>query len=123
VSYFLWSYAQHSNNQKLQADFDFNAYEIIEHIEQRMATYQQVLHGVRALFVSREETTREEFNTYISSLRLEQQYPGLQGLGYSPLVPHAQKAQHIAEIRNQGFYLLAQIIAAFDLQRGMRRGN
>ena len=103
VSYFLWSYAQHSNNQKLQADFDFNAYEIIEHIEQRMATYQQVLHGVRALFASSEEITREEFNTYISSLRLEQQYPGLQGLGYSPLVPHAQKAQHIAEIRNQGF--------------------
>jgi len=103
VSYFLWNYAQLSNDQEMRNEFDFHADEIFEHIEQRMMAYQQVLHGVRALFTSVEEITREEFQTYISFLRLEQQYPGILGLGHSPFVPHAQKAQHIADIRKQGF--------------------
>ena len=103
VSFGLWKYAQDHAEQKLQAEFDFHAEEIISHIQQRMVAHEQVLHGVRALFRGSDNITQDDFRTYVDSLRLEELYPGIQGLGHNVLVPHAQKEQHIAEIRAQGF--------------------
>ena len=103
ASFGLWNYAQRNAEQEFRSDFDFHVHETIEYIEQRMATYIQVLSGVRALFRGKESVTREQFQTYISSLRLEEQYPGILGISHAPLIAHAQKEQHIAEIREQGF--------------------
>ena len=99
----LWNYARLNAEYELQSKFDFHAHETAEYLEQRMATYTQVLFGVRALFSGTEPVTRGQFQAYISSLRLEEQYPGIQGLSHAPLIAHAQKAQHIADIRKQGF--------------------
>ncbi len=103
ASYALWNYAQRSAELDLQNEFDFHTNEIISHIQQRMAAYQQVLHGTRALFDGSKEVTREEFTTYVASLRLDEYYPGIQGLSHSLIVPHTQKDQHIAAVRKQGF--------------------
>jgi len=99
----MWKYAQRNAENELQSEFDFHAHETTDFIAQRMATYIQVLFGVRALFSGTEAVTREQFQAYISSLRLEEQYPGIQGLSHAPLIAHEQKAQHVAEIRKQGF--------------------
>ncbi|NNJ95890.1 MAG: PAS domain-containing protein [Gammaproteobacteria bacterium] len=103
TSFALWNYAQRSAENELQAEFDFYAHEMIDLINQRMAAYVQVLFGVRALFTETESVTRDQFSTYITSLRLEEQYPGIQGLSHSPLITHAEKSAHIAEMRKQGF--------------------
>jgi PAS domain S-box-containing protein len=102
ASFALWNYAQRSAENELQAEFDFFAHEMIDHINQRMAAYVQVLFGVRALFTGTEPVTRDQFSTYISSLRLEERYPGIQGLSHAPLITHAEKSAHIAEMRKQG---------------------
>lgn len=103
VTYLLWQQAQQQVRQKLHSEFDFHAHEIIDLLEQRMAAYEQVLLGVRAFFDSSEVVNRDEFNSYISSLRLNQHYPGIQGVGYTQIVPANRKAEHIASIRQQGF--------------------
>ena len=103
VSYGLWKTATDNAEQELQTEFGFHAEEIIGQIRQRMATYEEILYGVRALFDGSEHVTRDEFHTYVDSLRLDEHYPGIQGLSHAVLVPHTQKDQHIAEIRAQGF--------------------
>jgi PAS domain S-box-containing protein len=103
ASFAMWNYAQRSAVNELQGEFDFYAQDMIDYINQRMATYVQVLYGVRALFIGTESVTREQFSTYISSLRLQQQYPGIQGLGHAPLIAHKNKNAHIQQIREQGF--------------------
>ena len=103
ASFALWNFAQRSAENELQVEFDFHAHEMIDDINQRMATYVQVLFGVRALFTGSESVTREEFSTYVSSLQLQEQYPGIQGLSHAPLITHAKKSIHIAEMRKQGF--------------------
>ncbi|MGB5277038.1 MAG: CHASE domain-containing protein [Gammaproteobacteria bacterium] len=99
----LWNYAQRNARNDLQAEFDFHADETVAYINQRMDTYIQVLFGVRALFSGTDSVTREQFSTYITSLRLQEQYPGIQGLSHAPLITHAQKAMHTADMREQGF--------------------
>ena len=99
----VWNHEQRNADQELQNELDFQAREIVMQIETRMDAYHQVLHGLRALFLSSNEVTRKEFHTYVSSLLLNERYPGIQGLGHNLLVEHARKEQHIAAIREQGF--------------------
>ena len=103
TSYAMWNYTQRSAELKLQHEFEFHIDELITHIQQRMTAYQQVLLGMRALFGGSSKVTREEFSVYVSSLLLDQYYPGIQGLSHAMIVPHAQKQQHINDIRKQGF--------------------
>ncbi len=102
-TYGVWKYAEQEASDKLQDHFDFRVMETIKLIEYRIETYIQVMRGVRGLFKSSKNVTREEFHLYISSLSLDKYYPGIQGVGYSLIVPNEQKDQHIANLRNQGF--------------------
>jgi diguanylate cyclase (GGDEF)-like protein/PAS domain S-box-containing protein len=98
----LWMDAQQSAARALQNDFDFHVRDIRSRVAQRMKTYEQVLRGVDGLFAHAGSVTRAEFRDYASRLRLKENYPGIQGIRYSPLVPLAEKDHHIAAVRRQG---------------------
>ncbi len=99
----LWQNARQDATQVLQAQFDFLVREANGHIEQRMAAYAQMMRGVDGLFAHAGSVTRDEFRDYIDRLRLKENYPGIQGVRFAPLVPLAQKDQHIAAVRKAGF--------------------
>ena len=103
ATFTLWNYAQRQADYELSSEFESHVHDVTSHLEQRMAAYVQVLYGLRGMFRASEQVTRDEFRAYTSSLQLEQNYPGIQGLSHAPLVSHDQKARHIAEIRAQGF--------------------
>ena len=103
VTYQLWKEARDTAEQALQSDFDFLVHESNRRIEQRMLTYEQVLRGAAGLFAASKNVTRQDFHAYVNALRLDENYPGIQGIGFSRPVPAAQKDKHIAEIRNEGF--------------------
>ncbi|MBI4938069.1 MAG: PAS domain S-box protein [Nitrosomonadales bacterium] len=102
ITWRLYQNAQQSAWQALQAQFDFRAHDILARVEQRMRTYEQVLRGVDGLFAHAKLVEREEFCDYITQLRLKENYPGIQGVRFSPLVTRAEKARHIAAMRRQG---------------------
>jgi diguanylate cyclase (GGDEF)-like protein len=103
ATYQLWKEARDSAEQALQSDFDFLVRESNRRIEQRMLTYEQVLRGTAGLFAASKNVTRRDFHAYVNALRLDENYPGIQGIGFSRLVPAAQRDEHIAGIRNEGF--------------------
>ena len=86
-----------------QDDFTYRAREITRSIEQRLRAYEQVLRGVRGLYGSSQKVDRDEFHNYVADLRLEHQHPGIQGVGYSLIIPPQEKARHIQAIRKEGF--------------------
>ncbi len=102
-TYQLWNEARNNAEKALQSDFDYLVRESNRRIEQRMQTYEQVLRGAVALFAASDDVTRQEFHEYVSALRLDEHYPGIEGIGFSIPVPPAQKASHITAIRNEGF--------------------
>lgn len=99
----LWHQVRDLARQEFRAYFEFRARDAASRLQQRLATYEQTLQGARGLFAASLRVDREEFRTYAASLRLEERYPGIQGLGYAIRVPEGERARHEATIRRQGF--------------------
>ena len=102
-TYQLWRDTYRQTEQLMQADFDYLVSESERRIEQRMMTYEQVLRGVAGLFAAEKNVARDEFRAYFEALRLQDNYPGIQGIGYAALIAPPMKEKHIAAIRSEGF--------------------
>ncbi|MBI4938370.1 MAG: EAL domain-containing protein [Nitrosomonadales bacterium] len=102
VTWRLYLNAQQNAKQTLQAQFDFRARSISNEIVKRMGTYEQVMRGVDGLFAHAGSVTRDEFHDYVERLDLKENYPGIQGIRFSPAVPLAEKTSHVAAMRRQG---------------------
>lgn len=98
-----WYSAERSLQQDIQTYFDFRVNQLLATVENRIETYQQILHGARGLFAASTAVERSEFQRYIASLNLAKRYPGIQGVGFSLIVPPAQMHIHSESIRKQGF--------------------
>ena len=98
-----WRVADDHSERERQTYFDFRVREVLERISQRMRAYEQVLRGAQGLFSASTSVGRAEFRDYVAALKLADDYPGIQGVGLSLVVPAASKAQHVARLRQQGF--------------------
>ena len=103
VTHQLWKTSQRNAEQELQTYFDFRVREANSRIEQRMMTYEQILRGAEGLFAASISVERDEFRAYVAALRLEQNYPGIQGVGFSLIVPAARRDEHTTAIRQEGY--------------------
>jgi len=84
-------------------EFDFACIQIQLMIDARMDAYAQILTSATAFFDASNKVTREEWHNFTMQQKLEQRLPGVQGIGFSLMIPREQLEQHIQEIRSQGF--------------------
>jgi len=103
IVYFLQQAAVNTARRIQQDDFDFQGRETVLRVEQRLASYEQVLRGVRGLYGASQSVERSEFHAYLSAMNLERRFPGVQGVGFSLIIRPQDMARHIASIRKQGF--------------------
>lgn len=99
----VWHLMSNSSERTAQADFQSLAAEVHGAVTQRMLAYEQVLRGGIGLFAAVGHVTRSQWKTYVDSLRLEESFPGIQGVGYAELVAPKDLAAHIAGVRSEGF--------------------
>ena len=99
-------------NAEAKKDFEFACRQIELTVDARVAAHEQILVDAAALFgaldeVMRErwhnEVMRERWHTFVLQQKVEQHLPGVQGIGFSLAIPRERLAQHIQEIRSQGF--------------------
>lgn len=103
VTFSLADGARRVSEKYLQDEFAFRVNDINEAIYRRMQLYQQVLRGTLGLFVVSGNVSREDFRKYVDTLELQKNYPGIEGIGFSLLVPAAEKSAHVLEMRRAGF--------------------
>ena len=102
LTYQLWNNAEQNAARVQQIEFDAHVHEIIGDINKRMKTYEQVMRGVDGLFSHSDIlVNRSEFHDHIARLQLREDYPGIQGIRFVPVVPDAEKSRHIAAMRKQ----------------------
>ena len=99
----FWQRAHAGQERALQTYFDYRSRVALVRIEDRLQHYEQALMGVRGLFQASSFVTRAEFATFVAGLKLEAHFPGIQGLGFATIIPAGAKAQHLAQVRGQGF--------------------
>ncbi len=71
----------------------------LENIQERLGIYQGMLRGGSALFAVNENTSEQEFRTYVGRLNLRTHYPGIQGFGFARRVDDVARSNVIAPLR------------------------
>jgi len=84
-------------------EFDFVCNEIQAKIQDRLKAHEQILRSGAAFYEASENVTRAEWHCFTERQKLEQQLPGVQGIGFALLIPSQQLARHVQAIRAEGF--------------------
>lgn len=103
ITYFNWDFANTARKTELQSYFKYRADDVNEHIEHLVISYKQILKSTLGLFQASDEVTRAEFHSFFDSQNLDETYPGIQGVGFSLIIPSEQIINHTTAIRKEGF--------------------
>lgn len=102
VTWALWNHERQAARHELLTQFDYSLGDAVSRIEQRMGTYELLLRGVQGLFAASGVVDRDQFRAYIDTLNVDANFSGIQAIGIVEWVPSAQKAAHIAAMRQRG---------------------
>lgn len=100
---FIWHEIERNREADLRHLFDHEAQRISTKIEERMSAYSQILRAGGAFFAGSEQVNREEWHRFVKTMDLDHTYRGIQGVGFSVFIPQEKLAEHVAQIRQQGF--------------------
>lgn len=80
-----------------QARFDYQAQHIIRQVVERMTNYEAALwSGVAALNALPPQANREDWRSFTNSLKIDQRFPGINGIGVIHYVEHSQLNDYLA---------------------------
>jgi PAS domain S-box-containing protein len=97
-------YTKDSVDRSAQQEFIFQCVEVRDKIAERLAGHARMLRSGAAFFQASEtEVTRQAWQRFATALQLDQMLPGIQGIGFSLMIPKEQLAGHIQEVRSEGF--------------------
>lgn len=96
-----FTYVQYTEKEKLI--FQNSAKKIPTLLENRMIAYKQVLLAGTAKFYTSEKIKRKDWKRFVKELKLDENYPGIQGVGFSIFVNPSEKEKFISQIREEGF--------------------
>ncbi len=100
---FGWRYAERLVEGRARVELDAAASEIQTRITRRLIAYEQVLHAGAALFAASTTVSREEWRQFVAHLRLEEHFPGIQGIGFARRISPPELAAHESALRAEGF--------------------
>ena len=102
VTAWLWRHEQQTQERHLRDNFDFGLRQAASRVEQRMASYEQMLRGTRGLFEASENIARQDFSTYVDALLAGADFAGLRAIAYAPLLSGDRVEAHVATQRVTG---------------------
>jgi diguanylate cyclase (GGDEF)-like protein len=103
ITFSVRKIALQENYRYVEDRFHFRANEMVSNLESRLTGYKEILLGARGLFMSSNDVSRDEFKEYVKQLDLPENYPGIQGLGFSLYIKPHSLDSHISSLREQGF--------------------
>jgi PAS domain S-box-containing protein len=98
-----WYITKSEIEENANEHFTFRINEIKYAIKERMTAYEQILRGGLGLFSVSYSVSRQDWHNYVNSLKINENYPGILGVGFSVFINSKEKEKHIKEIKDQGF--------------------
>ncbi len=96
-------YVRHLQDARAHVQLEAAADELGSRIDRRMLAYEQILHAGAALFAATQEVSRKEWGEFVTHLRLDEHFPGVQGVGFVQVIPAPALAAHERAVRAEGF--------------------
>ncbi|MBF0179456.1 MAG: CHASE domain-containing protein [Magnetococcales bacterium] len=103
VTLFVWSMTDQVVRELARDRMAYRVEEAHLAIDKRMLEYEQVLRGGAGLFDAVEDVSRSMWRDYVNRLRIETYWPGIQGIGFSLMIPADKREEHIRQICAEGF--------------------
>lgn len=99
------AFIKEKENLKEKEKLLFNSLskEVVLRVKARMDAYRQILYAGAGLFNSSKSVEREEWEHFIKTLKIEENFPGIQGVGFSKIIYPHEMDEHIKQIRLEGF--------------------
>ncbi len=92
-----------SAHNEAAAQFAAEADRVVLHVTNRLVAYEAVLRSGVAMFDTFRTVSRSQWHSFVGSLKIKDNYPGIQGIGFAEIVPADQKDAQIARVRAEGF--------------------
>ena len=89
--------------QKIKEEFDSVCSEIEIKIATRLQAHVLILQAGTAYFAISDTVTRSEWKEFIDRSHVEKTLPGIQGVGFSVIIPPNELQQHIKRVQKEGF--------------------
>ena len=86
-----------------EAAFNAKVADLEKTLNLRMKNYQEMLLGVAGLYEASKSVEREEFHAYVTGLHIENNYVGVQGVGYAHWLAPEYLDEYIHAVRSEGF--------------------
>lgn len=86
ATFWGWLQAREQVEQEARSYFDSRVAQVLNAIQLRMRTYEQVLRGGVAFLYASQTVTRSEWRTYVDTLELQTGFPGILGVGFTVYV-------------------------------------
>jgi len=99
VSYLIYV----DEEKRTEKEFSLVCDEIKTKIETRLHAHAQLLRSGAAYFNASDTVTRIKWSEFIKQNKININLPGIQGVGFSLIIPKSQLEQHTQRIRNEGF--------------------
>ena len=103
VTFAAWRAVRRGSDAKALASFTDRSQDVTERVTKRLQEHQKLLLGGVGLFNSVGDVTRTQWRQFVSALELDQNHPGIQGVGFSLWLSPAQKAANMRAIRAEGY--------------------
>jgi len=103
VTSFAALYTRKGVDASARCEFEFTCNEIRINIKDRLEDSALILYSGAALFNASAAVPRQAWKTFTGNLRVAEQMPGIQGIGFAILIPAEQLDRHIKAIRAEGF--------------------
>lgn len=99
----MWWQVREQGRNLAQARFNIMANQVVTALSDRMANYEQTLRGGVGLFDAFGSADRHQWRVYVERLRIDLNYPGIQGIGFAERVRAGELEAHVAKLRREGF--------------------
>lgn len=100
LTVFAYRFAQEQHRERVEAGFDREVEHVVELIVERMAHYEDALRAGVAYFTAEGgAVTRPAWRGFAKGLRLEERYPGVNGIGFIYNVDRSEAEGLLEELR------------------------
>ena len=103
TTWLVFDLERQAKSKELNSLFDFALRETVGRVEQRVASYEQMLRGVQAFFSTSAASDPARLHDYLDMLPAGASFPGIQAIGFVEHVPAERMNAHIASMRQNGW--------------------
>lgn len=103
VAVAIWFAAQNYHRSLAAQKFEDSVHENIDMIKHRIQKYENILQSGIGFFQGSEHVNRKEWHDFIEAIDIKNNYPGMQGIGFSKMIRPEDVAKVEQEMRDGGF--------------------